>query len=126
MKILISVDTNDYNELDDNPKLNFPLESSLFEEWSLFGLSLATFQDWRVAGQTGYWTVEGETFCGTQYECEVNYGDELLLRCLVAKIKKTCGYRLMSISIDGLKVEFIDGDLMETRPEWLEKIEKNR
>jgi hypothetical protein len=89
-------------------------------------LKLATFQDWRVAGQTGFWTVEGETFCGTQYECEVNYHDLLLLRCLVNQIKKTCGYRLMSISIDGLKVEFTDDDLMEMRPEWLEKIEKNR
>jgi len=121
MKILISVDTNDYNENEEQPgEPNYTLE------WSLFGLKLATFQDWRVAGQTGFWTVEGETFCGTQYECEVNYHDLLLLRCLVNQIKKTCGYRLMSISIDGLKVEFTDDDLMEMRPEWLEKIEKNR
>ena len=123
MKILISVDTNDYNDEADGTALAADRGEPI---WSLFGLSLATFQDWRAVGQTGYWTVEGETFCGTQYECEIDYHDELLLRCLINKIKQTCGDRLMNISIDGIKVTFIDDDLMEMRPIWLETMERNR
>lgn len=122
MKILISVDTNDYNLTE----ADGPGDPNYTPEWSLFGLSLATYQDWRVAGQTGFWAVDGETFCGTQYECEVNYHEQLLLRCLIAQIKKTCGDRLMSISIDGQKVEFADDDLMLMRPEWNETMKQNR
>ncbi len=122
MKILISVDTNDYNLTE----ADGPGDPNYSPEWSLFGLSLATFQDWKPVGQTGFWTVEGETFCGTQYECEINYRDDLLLRCLIDKIKKTCGDRLMNISIDGEKVEFIDDNLMAMRLEWLLSMKENR
>jgi hypothetical protein len=124
MKILISIDLNNYDLTEaDGSALAADCGEPI---WSLFGLKLATFQDWKPAGRTGSWVIDGEVFCGTQYECEVNYHEQLLLRCLIAQIKKTCGDRLMSISIDGQKVEFADDDLMLMRPEWNETMEKNR
>ena len=120
MKITINVDTNDYNDCNEQPG-----DVNYIPEWSLFGLSLATFQDWKPIGQTGYWTVEGETFCGTRYQCEVDFRDDLLLRCLINKIKETCGCKLMGISIDDLPVTYVDDDLMVMRPEWLESMKQN-
>jgi len=118
MKILIHVDTNDYNEGGDLDTVNET------PEWSLFHLQLATFHQWRTAGQTGFWTIDGETFCGTAYETEVKYNDYLLLQCLVSKIKETCGDRLMHIWIDDLEVRWDKKDhFMEMRPEWLKTME---
>ena len=116
MILRLHVDTNDYEDMDEAtlPMLQNP------GSWSLFGLCLATFQDWRVAGQTGFWTIDGETYCGTAYECEIKYRDELLLRCLVDKIKKTCGDRYINLWINELPVVFTsDEGLLEMNPAWL-------
>ena len=115
MKLLLHVDTNDYNEDNDLGTVN---ETPV---WSLFNLCLKTFQNWQVAGQTAHWTIDGDTYCGTAYACEINYrsDDDLLLRCLVDKIKETCGDRYISLWIDDLRVEFTDDDLMLMRPEWI-------
>ena len=86
MKIIIDIDTNNYENTEDDS-----------QEWSVWTLNLATFQDWRVIGQTPLWTVDGDAWCGNRYQCEVNFRDELLLRCLIDKIKETCGDRLIKI-----------------------------
>jgi hypothetical protein len=122
MKLLLHIDTNDYSEDGDLGTVNET------PEWSLFTLQLATFLQWEVAGQTGIWTIDGEAFAGTAYETEVNYGGlngEILLRCLISKIKQTCGNRLMRIFIDDLEVKFIE-DMMEMRPEWVKTIKESR
>jgi hypothetical protein len=121
MKILIHVDTNDYNEDGDLGTVNET------PEWSSFTLCLATFLQWEVAGQTGFWTIDGEVFCGTAYETEVKYSGlngEILLRCLVNKIRETCKERLMRIWIDDLEVKFTE-DMMEMRPEWVKTIKES-
>lgn len=120
MEIILEVDTNDYNEHGEefwDPNYVAP--------WTLWGLKLATFQDWDTAGQTGFWTIDGETFCGTRYRCEVNFRNELLLRCLVAKIKEVCGDRFISISIGGKIIKFTDDDLMCMPPEVIETLKEN-
>jgi hypothetical protein len=123
VKILIHVDTNDYNE--DGERSGDP---NYTPEWSLLSLELSTFQQWSVAGQTGIWAVDGETFCGTAFECKVDYrhnfglGD-LLLRSLMNKIKSVCGDRLMRIWIDDLEVEWVE-DMMKMRPEWIETMKE--
>ena len=123
MELLLSVDTNDYG--DDPETLNPACPPEIDAEWSLFGLWLATFQNWTTAGQTNFWTVEGDIYCGTRYRCEINYRDELLLRCLVSKIREYCKDRFMSLSINNLPVEFTDDDLMNMRREWIETMKGN-
>lgn len=120
MKIIIDIDTNDYENTAED---SFARELIAWE-WSVWTLNLATFQDWQVAGQTPLWTVDGDAWCGTRYSCQVNYQEALLLRCLIDKIKKTCGDRLMGISIDDLPVTYINDDLVEMRPEWMESMKK--
>jgi hypothetical protein len=117
MKLRLHIDTNDYNEDGDLGTVN---ETQV---WSLFNLCLKTFQDWKTAGQTGFWTIDGEIFCGTAYECEINYkgsSGELLLRCLIDKIKEVCGDRYINLWIDDVLVKFTDDDCVEMRPEWIE------
>jgi hypothetical protein len=114
MILRLHVDTNDYEDRDD---VTIPMLQD--KAWSLFGLCLATFQDWRTVGQTGFWTIDGESYCGTAYECEINYRDELLLRCLVSQIKKTCGDRYINLWIDDLSTTFTDDGLLEMNPAWL-------
>ena len=113
MNIKVSVDTNDYNA--DEP--HFPADH--LPEWSLMKLNLATFQDWSVGGQSATWTIDGDTFCGTIYTCDVNYRDSVLLRSLINKIKQTCADRLITIWIGDLEVKWIE-DMMEMSPVWLE------
>jgi len=116
MKLLLHVDTNDYNEDGDLGTVNE------LRVWSLFNLCLKTFQNWQVAGQTAPWTIEGDLYCGTAYACDIDYtgfNGELLLRCLVDKIKETCDDRYISLWIDDLRVEFTDDNLMLMRPEWI-------
>lgn len=120
MKLKLHVDTNDYNEDND-----LPGDANYTQEWSLFGLCLKTFQNWKTAGQTGFWTIDGEVFCGTAYECDINYSGcdgELLLRCLIAKIKEVCGDRYINLWIDDIQVTFTDDDLVVMFPAWLEKM----
>lgn len=123
MKIEIHVDTNEYNELEEADGTALAADRGE-DDWSLFGLKLATFQDWQTIGHTPLWTVDGDAWCGTRYACEVNFRDELLLRCLIDKIKKTCGERLISISINDLPVTFTDDDLMIMRLKWMESMKQ--
>ena len=119
MKLLLHVDTNDY----DGDNSDLPSDG-----FSLFGLKLKTFQDWNVAGQTGFWSIDGDPYCGTAYDCEINYcgtDAELLLRCLVAKIKEFCEGRFIKLWINGLEVEFTDDDLVLMRREWIETMKGN-
>lgn len=119
MKLLLHVDTNDYDPESDVIEIN---------GFSLFGLKLKTFQDWNVAGQTGFWYIDGDPYCGTAYDCEINYcgtDAELLLRCLVAKIKEVCEDRFIKLWINGLEVEFTDDDLVLMRPEWIKVMKDN-
>jgi hypothetical protein len=122
MKILLHIDTNDYNEDGDLGTVNET------PEWSSLSLCLATFLQWDVVGETDFWTIDGEMFCGIAYAAEVNYhglNSEILLRCLISKIKQTCKDRLMHIWIDDLEVKFVHG-MMEMRPEWVKSLKENR
>ena len=93
----LDVDTNDYDyEGDSLPSVG----SKEARGWDLFGLKMATFQDWEVAGETGYWTVDGETFCGTRYSCTVEYADEVLEYRLIQKIMEYCNDRYIHLYID--------------------------
>lgn len=123
MKLTLHVDTNDYNEYSEQPG-----DADYIPEWSLFGLQAGTFQQWRVIGQTGFWTVDGETFCGTAYECEVNYtglSGELLLRGLIAKIKEVCKGRFIRLWVANDEIKFTDGGLVCMPPDLAEYFSKS-
>lgn len=126
MKLKLHVDTNDYNE--DLKVTDYSRGYDNYTpEWSLFNLCLKTFQDWKTSGQTGFWTVEGDTFCGTAYECDINYrgmDGELLLRCLIAKIKEVCGDRYINLWIDEIPVKFSNDDLVLMDPAWVKKMKE--
>lgn len=121
MEIIIDVDTNDYNE-DEVPYWH----PNYAPPWSLFRLKVATFREWKSCGQTNFWTIDGETFCGTCYRCEVNFSNDLLLRCLVAKIKEVCGNRFKQMRIDGEVIKFTDDNLMCMPPELVKKMKETR
>ena len=121
MKLVLHVDTNDYNEPGDEGTVNET------ETWSLMGLKFKTLQDWKGAGQTGYWTVDGESFCGSKYECELNWtgmDGELLLRVLVKTIKDYCGERYMHLYINDMLVGLDDDGTMFMRPEWVNEFQQ--
>jgi len=123
MILRLHVDTNDYTDKDD---VTIPMLQDT--PWNLFKLRVATFQDWRTIGQTGFWTIDGESYCGTAYECEINYRDELLLRTLVNRIKEICGDRFINMWINDLPVGFTKDEgllVMNMNPAWLAEMVGN-
>jgi hypothetical protein len=118
LRLELSVDTNSYDEQDEDVQRRWAA-SECDTAWSLWQLKQETLQDWETAGQTGIWNVEGDTFCGTRYTCEVNYRDDLLLRVLVGKIKVTCGERFLLLRINDALATFTDDGLLEMNPDWL-------
>jgi hypothetical protein len=84
----------------------------------LFDFSLKTFQQWHVKGEGSKWQVEGDLFVSTLYQCQVDYTDELLLRCLISQIRQVLGDRFRCLFINDTKAEFTDDDLLCFQPEW--------
>ena len=107
LTIRVQVDTNDYDEND---------------SYSPYLLNLATYHEWQAVTDTPYWYVEGDAYTGTTYESQVNYRDQLMLRCLINKMVECLGDRLIRIHINDKLVEFVGG-VMKMDPAWLKEME---
>lgn len=101
LEIKIHVDTNDYDEI----------EPPIHNEWR-WQISARTTRQWETYGQTGYWTIDGDTYCGTVYRATVEYSGEdgkQLFILLMDRLRNLLGERLLRVFVDGVEVKFKSG-----------------